>query len=137
MKTPAATSDPFAAFRANPVRHPRNRKQSVHLSINAADCAKMNGMTEFKYQGWCNSATWTFNIYFSQERENHDALCALLKDRQTPPSDDTYRQALKLFMTTYRTGKMEPFDGDEQGVVNVRAIVDTLYRELQIGKPKA
>lgn len=86
------------------------------------------------YQGYSNSATFTFNLYFMQERELYESIVALIRKahQRGGLTDTDYADAAALMTKAYNSRKMEPFDGDEQGDVNVREIVDTLAAELRI-----
>jgi len=94
------------------------------------------------FEGWSNSATFTFSLYFLQEAVNHEALCNLIRSGKKDASgkafvDGVYDAAERLMENTYYGERMEPFDGDEKGSVNVREIVDTLATEIGAFKAKA
>lgn len=93
-------------------------------------------------EGWSNSATWTFSLYFLQESVNHEALCGLIRRGKKDASgkaftEGVYEAAQKIMENAYYGERMEPFDGDEKGSVNVREIVDTLATELGAFKVEA
>jgi hypothetical protein len=86
-------------------------------------------------EGWCNSATWTFSLYFLQERTLYEGLVKIIKESPRNADgtlrDSTYFRAKRYMENAYNSGKTEPFDGDEKGSVNVREIVDQLDAELK------
>ena len=109
-----------------------SNRPAVHFATGKQICDKMMANASKHHEGWSSVATWTFNLYFMQEKSNYEALCALLKrsKRRKPFSDDLYVSARKMMDEAYNGKRMEPFDGDEDGDVNVREIVDSLAAEL-------
>jgi putative exporter of polyketide antibiotics len=105
----------------------------ARLISGAKMCARMLADTAKHHDGWSNSATWAFDLYFMQERENYDTLVSLLKTAKIPGvlTDHLYRRAMRVMKEAYLKGNMEPLDGDEKGSINVREIVDTLASELK------
>lgn len=98
-------------------------------------CARLLKDTANHYEGWSNSATWAFDLYFMQERPNYEALCAIIRRcrkwiKEKKLTDSAYHEASRLMKRVYNTGKMVALDGDESGPVNVREIVDTLAEGL-------
>jgi len=92
----------------------------------------MMGNTEAHHEGWCNEATWMFNLYFFQERKLYEAIIGLIKSwGNNKFSDSNYAEATNLMRNAYTVGQMEPMD-EAGGVVNVREIVQQLAVELSL-----
>lgn len=74
------------------------------------------------YQGWSNSATWCFNLYFLQERKNYNDLLRLIR------KDGTINQtrAVKLFSWS---GIRDKIDEWCEGNINVPEILEEFERE--------
>lgn len=113
---------------------PPTNRPYANLMYGAASCDRMlRARSEDLHDGWSNSATWVFNLYFLQERKNHEALVTMIrgaKKKGRAFTEGVYRRAKMLMENAYILGNMEPFDGDEEGSVNVREIVDTLAAEI-------
>jgi hypothetical protein len=82
---------------------------------------KMIGQVEFdRYQGWLNSATYTFNLYFMQEENLQNRLRRLRRQ----DGKINYDKATKLFHEAQCLRLMEQIDDDCEGPVDVKEIVD-------------
>jgi hypothetical protein len=81
-------------------------------------------------QGWSNSATWCFNLYFMQERKLIDELIHLIRKDNTI----NYSRAATLFNRFQINNQMEQIDDDSEGCVNVVEIIDTFLEEYLDGK---
>lgn len=80
------------------------------------------------YQGWCNSATWCFALYFGQERQNIEALLALRQGN----GDCDRRKVLQLFRDATRKKNglhMEPLDEWTEGPVNAKEVYEHLTQK--------
>lgn len=64
-----------------------------HYYITDLDYFKKMNQGIKPYQGWSNSATWCFNLYFMQECEYYEALKDLIRKDGTINED----RAIKLF----------------------------------------
>lgn len=118
---------PFPSIRSNASDRPK-----VTFITGEKTCAKMIANPQPNCEGWSNSNTWTFSLYFLQEREAYEALVALIQPslkKYGKVSRNTYMKARNLMDRVYSTAKMEPMD--EEGGVNVREIVDQLAAELK------
>ncbi len=73
------------------------------------------------HQGWVNSATWCFNLYFMQEPKLCEALRRLIRKDGTINLD----RAIKLF--SRRSGIR--IDKECEGKVFVPEIIDTFLKE--------
>lgn len=69
------------------------------------------------YQGWSNSATWCFNLYFLQECKNYEALKALIRKDGTINEN----RAIKLFN---RSNICSQIDNWCEGDINVPEILN-------------
>lgn len=115
------------------------KRPSVTLVSSAIECRRMLENEQAYYQGWSNEATWEFNLYFLQERNNYEELCNLICKRGSNGflHDSVYRDIARLMRVVYDSGRMEPLEeGALYNVVNVREIVDTLFGELKREKTK-
>lgn len=74
-----------------------------------------------QYQGWLNSATWCFNLYFMQEQELVQALERL---RRTSDRKINYKRAQRLFNQSQYNGSMHRVDDWCEGSVSYMEIVD-------------
>lgn len=90
------------------------------------------------YEGWDNQATFCFNMYFMQERENYDALHDLITNNGTL----NYRRAFQLLRSVYNNGKMLAIDPHTKRTgnplryyVNVKEIVDTFLADFVTNIP--
>ena len=72
-----------------------------------------------EYQGWSNSTTWCYNLYFFQERVNYEAMTNLIRKDGTINID----RAQKLM---WRAGV--EIDYWCEGAVNVNEIVENFLR---------
>ena len=77
-----------------------------------------------EYEGWSNSATWCFNLYFFQEKKNVDDFSKLVQKIADDKEFISLPRARSLFDYAQRHGKMEQIDDDCEGFVNVKEIVD-------------
>jgi hypothetical protein len=77
------------------------------------------------YQGWCNSATWAFALYFGQERENVEQLRLLPRDDGTVDPEAARRLLIDASRGRNRL-RMEPLDDWVEGPVNAREVVEHL-----------
>lgn len=108
-------------------------RPNVNLMTSKSHCARALNNANKHYEGWSNSATWAFSVYFLQERENYETLCEIIRRWHRPGKPLTefaYGMAKNAMEIAYWRERMEPFDGDEEGSVNVREIVDTLAEEI-------
>lgn len=110
-------------------------REYVNLITAPTTCKRMMENPQAHCEGWCNSATWTFSLYFLQERTLYEGLVKIIKEgarnKDGTLRDSVYQKAKRYMENAYHSGKTEPFDGDEQGAVNVREIVDQLEAELK------
>lgn len=76
------------------------------------------------YQGWSNSATWCFNLYFLQERSNYQALLRLIR------KDGTINQtrAIRLFN---QAGTRLQVDEWCEGNINIPEILENFETEMR------
>ncbi len=81
---------------------------------------KHNGKPCVPFEGWTNSATGTFNLYFFQESKLCDKFAAL-RTRQGKFNID---RVIKLFQEAQCKNLMEQIDHDCEGPVNVQEIID-------------
>ena len=75
-----------------------------------------------EYQGWSNSATCIFNLYFLQEQPNYIALCNLIRKDGTINRD----RAIKLF-----NWSCVQVDDWCEGYVNVNEILEYFESEMR------
>ncbi len=80
-----------------------------------------------RYQGWFNSATWSFNLYFFQESENHRKLEAL---RHPTTRKISYHRAQRLFSRSQYDGSMYRVDDWCEGSVDYKEIVDNYAKQV-------
>ena len=79
------------------------------------------------FQGWSNSATYTFRLYFFQENDLVDEIFKMIQtrgNRRTINLD----LAMELFRKAQKYNRMEQIDADCDGLVYVKEIIsDYLY----------
>ena len=76
-------------------------------------------------QGWTNSDTWCFNLYFFQESQLGKAFAALRRKDGTFNID----RVMRLFNQAQRELWMEQVDEDCTGEVNVSEIINNWITE--------
>jgi hypothetical protein len=95
------------------------------LAAFVADDTYRTMAEEAKYQGWCNTATWEFNLYFLQEEQ----LIQRLLNLRISTGKINYNRAAKLFHEAQCRNLMEQLSDDAEGSVNVTEIVDAFLAE--------
>lgn len=106
-------------------------RRYVAFCIDPDDFEDLNKSYD-EYQGWSNSATWAWHLLFNQERKWYMLMVDLLQNLGR--DYDAARQlfAKAEFDEDPKT-RVQVHDDDE-GVVNVREIVDFMANELDIPK---
>ena len=107
----------------------------VNLITSPTWCKRQMANPEPRCEGWCNEATWTFSMYFLQERGPYEGLVKIIKEgarnKDGTLRDSVYHKAKRYMENAYNSGKTEPMDDNVSGSVNVREIVDQLDAELK------
>ena len=105
-------------------------RTNVKSGRKIAKFAYVGSPADKEYEGWTNSATWCFSLYFFQERNNVERFKRVIvvqNGKEVVPLG----VAKNLFDHAQRHGEMEQIDDDCEGFVNVREIVDFQLAERE------
>ena len=94
----------------------KTTREWANLSLNEIP----TGNDHQNFEGWANAETYTFALYFGQERENHETMLSLARKSD---GKININRACSLMRSTYMAEKMEPMDEGLDDPIYVREIV--------------